>query len=106
MVRLVINNESRMRHPFHLHGHYFHVLGLSAEGAGTYNGQTLNEHDPIEKDTISIPEKGWAVVQWEADNPGSGFSTAISSGIWRQVWPCWSWKATLWAARHTEQGDS
>jgi FtsP/CotA-like multicopper oxidase with cupredoxin domain len=73
VLRLVINNESQMRHPFHLHGHYFHVLGLSTEGAGTYSGQTLNEQDPIEKDTISIPEKGWAVVQWEADNAGFWF---------------------------------
>lgn len=73
VVRVVINNLSRMSHPFHLHGHYFHVLGLSATDAGEYSGQALNEHDPIQKDTLSIPRKGWAVVQWEADNPGFWF---------------------------------
>ncbi len=73
VVRLVINNASRMSHPFHLHGHYFHVLGLSAAGTGKYSGQGLNETDPIQKDTLSIPEMGWAVVQWEADNPGVWF---------------------------------
>lgn len=73
VVRLVINNDSKMSHPFHLHGHYFHVLGLSDEGAGKYSGQTLNEKDPIGKDTLSIPRKGWAVVQWEAGNPGVWF---------------------------------
>jgi multicopper oxidase len=73
VVRLVINNESEMNHPFHLHGHYFHVLGLGAGGAGTYGGQALNDKDPIQKDTLSIPRKGWAVVQWEATNPGFWF---------------------------------
>ena len=70
VVRVVINNESKMSHPFHLHGHYFHVLGLSAEGAGKYNGQALNETDPIQKDNLTIPRNGWGVVQWEAGNPG------------------------------------
>jgi FtsP/CotA-like multicopper oxidase with cupredoxin domain len=72
-VRLVINNQSKMSHPFHLHGHYFHVLGVGAEGAGNYNGQALNERDPIQKDTLRIPRRAWAVVQWEADNPGFWF---------------------------------
>jgi len=73
VVRLVINNQSKMSHPFHLHGHYFHVLGVGAEDAGNYNGQALNERDPIQKDTLRIPRRAWAVVQWEADNPGFWF---------------------------------
>jgi multicopper oxidase len=73
VVRVVINNESKMSHPFHLHGHYFHVLGMSAEGAGKYNGQALNETDPIQKDNLTIPRNGWGVVQWEAGNPGVWF---------------------------------
>ncbi len=73
VVRLVINNQSKMSHPFHLHGHYFHVLGVGAEGTGNYNGQALNEREPIQKDTLRIPRKTWAVVQWESDNPGFWF---------------------------------
>ena len=73
VVRLVIKNQSKMSHPFHLHGHYFHVLGVGAEDAGNYNGQALNERDPIQKDTLRIPRRAWAVVQWEADNPGFWF---------------------------------
>lgn len=73
VVRLVIDNESKMGHPFHLHGHYFRVLGLGAKGAGKYRGQPLNENDPVQKDNLSIPAKSWAVVQWEADNPGFWF---------------------------------
>jgi multicopper oxidase len=73
VIRLVINNDSNMNHPFHLHGHYFHVLGLSAEGAGNYSDEALNKTDPIQKDTLSLPRKGWAVVQWEATNPGFWF---------------------------------
>ncbi len=73
VVRLVINNESKMGHPFHLHGHYFQVLGLSPADGGKYSGQDLDEQNPIQKDTLSIPRKGWAVVQWEATNPGFWF---------------------------------
>ncbi|HMK34804.1 MAG TPA: multicopper oxidase domain-containing protein [Desulfomonilaceae bacterium] len=73
IVRVVINNQSRMSHPFHLHGQRFRVLGLSASDSGDYGGQALNEQHPIEKDTLSIPRNGWAVIQWKADNPGFWF---------------------------------
>jgi len=73
VVRLVINNRSKMSHPFHLHGHYFHVLGLGYRSSGDYNGQALNEINPIQKDNLSIPARSWAVIQWEADNPGFWF---------------------------------
>jgi FtsP/CotA-like multicopper oxidase with cupredoxin domain len=74
-VRFILNNETMMNHPFHLHGHSFYVLGVSKpKEAGCYHsGQPLNETDPILKDTLDIPMNGWAVIQWVADNPGWWF---------------------------------
>lgn len=68
-VRMIINGTD-MSHPFHLHGHSFQVLGLSAAHAGKYNNDPLNLTNPITKDTINIQENGWAVIQWQANNLG------------------------------------
>jgi FtsP/CotA-like multicopper oxidase with cupredoxin domain len=63
-VRFVIKNPTRMDHPFHLHGHYFHVLGKPG---------ALNHTDPVQKDTVAIPAKSELVLQWVATNPGRWF---------------------------------
>jgi FtsP/CotA-like multicopper oxidase with cupredoxin domain len=73
VIRLILNDETGMNHPFHLHGTSFQVLGLSEPGAGTYDGGPLIETGAILKDTLDIPKKGWAVIQWKADNPGWWF---------------------------------
>jgi FtsP/CotA-like multicopper oxidase with cupredoxin domain len=53
-----------MAHPFHLHGHYFRVLGQPG---------ALNLKDPAAKDTVRVPAKSDLVIQWEATNPGRWF---------------------------------
>jgi FtsP/CotA-like multicopper oxidase with cupredoxin domain len=63
-VRFVIRNPTGMDHPFHLHGHYFYVLGKPG---------ALNLTDPVRKDTVSVPAGGELVIQWLADNPGRWF---------------------------------
>jgi FtsP/CotA-like multicopper oxidase with cupredoxin domain len=63
-VRFVFTNPTGMGHPFHLHGHSFHVLGKPG---------ALNLKDPVLKDTLNIPAKSELVVQWKADNPGRWF---------------------------------
>ena len=63
-VRFVMKNPTMMAHPFHLHGHYFHVLGRPGE---------LNLKNPPLKDTITVPAKDAMVVQFDADNPGKWF---------------------------------
>jgi iron transport multicopper oxidase len=73
VVRLILNNDSPMSHPFHLHGNSFQVLGVSMPGAGKYKGQRLKTMNPIRKDNLDIPNGGWAVIQWKADNPGWWF---------------------------------
>jgi len=63
-VRFVIENPTGMDHPFHLHGHYFYVLGKP---------DAINLTDPVQKDTVNIPAKSTLVLQWETINPGKWF---------------------------------
>ncbi|KAF9550256.1 hypothetical protein EC957_001163 [Mortierella hygrophila] len=68
-VQLVLNNLDEGSHPFHFHGHVFHVLGW---GHGNYQpGVTpLELVNPLRRDTITIPAFGWTVVRFVNDNPG------------------------------------
>ncbi len=63
-IRMKLTNPTDMDHPFHLHGHDFHVLGPAAR---------LNMRDPARKNTINVPAKGEVVIQWLANNPGRWF---------------------------------
>ena len=63
-IRFVMKNPTMMSHPFHLHGHYFRVLGRPG---------ALNLENPPLKDTITVPAKDEVVIQFDADNPGKWF---------------------------------
>ncbi len=63
-VRFVLENPTMMDHPFHLHGHYFRVLGPPDK---------LNLTDPPQKDSVNVPAKSTLVLQWETINPGHWF---------------------------------
>jgi multicopper oxidase len=63
-VRFVLENPTMMDHPFHLHGHYFRVLGAPNK---------LNLTDPVQKDSVNVPAKSTLVLQWETTNPGHWF---------------------------------
>jgi FtsP/CotA-like multicopper oxidase with cupredoxin domain len=63
-VRFHFRNPTGMDHPFHLHGHYFHVLGRPG---------ALNLRDPVQKDTVNVLAKEELVIQWLATNPGRWF---------------------------------
>jgi len=52
-TRLVLENETMMNHPLHLHGHFFRVL----------NGQ--GEYSPL-KHTVNVPPMGTTVIEFEA----------------------------------------
>lgn len=106
-VRLVINNLDDGSHPFHLHGHSFHVLSSfraeSGGGFGSYNPYETPESDspgqwnrekPLRKDTVNVPRKGHVVLSFVADNPGmwmlhchmlvhlgTGMSTGFQVGV-------------------------
>lgn len=59
------------QHPFHLHGHHFWLLGT---GEGTFdpvaNASALNVASPPFRDTATLPQGGWVVLRFVADNPG------------------------------------
>jgi multicopper oxidase len=63
-VRFIMENPTMMDHPFHLHGHYFYVLG---------EPDKLNLTDPVKKDTVNIPAGKALVLQWTSNNPGNWF---------------------------------
>ncbi|KAF9953103.1 hypothetical protein BGZ70_000358 [Mortierella alpina] len=69
VIELVLINDDIGPHPFHFHGYTFSVLGW---GNGTYvPGQTpLEVRNPLRRDTITIPQRGWTVVRFVNDNPG------------------------------------
>ena len=80
-VDIIINNLDDGAHPFHLHGHSFYVLAKhrSEHGWGSYNphsntaGQPrpeLNLVNPVKKDTVSVPRRGYAIIRFKADNVG------------------------------------
>lgn len=68
-------------HMFHLHGNYFHVVGMDRLG----NNVTLQEVkeldrlgrlrrrfvDSPQKDTVTVPDGGYTIIRFYADNPGS-----------------------------------
>ncbi|PON90175.1 Laccase [Trema orientale] len=64
----LIENEN---HPMHLHSFNFHVL---AQDFGIYNPR--NDHkkfnlvNPQIRNTIAVPTGGWAVIRFQASNPG------------------------------------
>nr|CAH7760853.1 unnamed protein product [Callosobruchus chinensis] len=74
-------------HSFHLHGYAFHVLGMGSKedfGLKTMNKESImrldqqgrlkrNFNDPPAKDSIVVPNHGYAVLRFRADNPGPWF---------------------------------
>lgn len=83
VVELVIIDEfpGKSNHPMHLHGYKFKVLALEkADGITEEKFKQLdlqgnikrNLVDPPEKDTIMIPNGGYAVVRIFSSNPGGG----------------------------------
>ncbi|CAG9122108.1 unnamed protein product [Plutella xylostella] len=83
VVELVIIDEGNTydaNHPFHLHGYAFRVVGMrrlgsstSAEEVKAYDAAGLLKRNLIDaplKDTVTIPDGGYTVVRFKADNPG------------------------------------
>lgn len=83
VVEVVIVDEGvtfDANHPFHLHGHSFRVVGLRRLATET-TIEEIQEFDragllkrnlknaPI-KDTVTVPDGGYTVIRFKADNPG------------------------------------
>lgn len=78
-LELIINNKDEAPHPFHLHGHKFHVVAVSESnvGFGSYNpvgpnsdAEWFDESTAPYRDTVSVPRRGFAILRWRTDNPG------------------------------------
>lgn len=57
---IVMQNQTSMAHPMHLHGHYFRVVGI--------NGQRFKG---AIRDTVLVPVGAQVAIQFDADNPGT-----------------------------------
>ncbi|GAB0094395.1 Multicopper oxidase [Sergentomyia squamirostris] len=83
VVEMVLIDEGftyDANHPFHLHGSGFHVIGMERL-AGNISADIVQELDrsgklyrrlkgaPI-KDTVTIPDGGYTIIRFKADNPG------------------------------------
>ncbi|KIY47458.1 ferroxidase [Fistulina hepatica ATCC 64428] len=78
VIDIVIENADTGKHPFHLHGHKFMIVGRSddynatigsAENPRIVDGQT----NPMRRDTLHIPSGSSATLRVVADNPGAWF---------------------------------
>ncbi|XP_015523929.1 laccase-4 isoform X1 [Neodiprion lecontei] len=72
-----------LNHPMHLHGYHFHVVGMGLN-PGKYpvlNNTVIHIYDkqnllprnfinPVLKDTVTIPSRGYVIIRFPANNPG------------------------------------
>ncbi|MCJ1319188.1 hypothetical protein MMC15_004521 [Xylographa vitiligo] len=67
-VRLVVNNNSTISHPMHLHGHNMYILH---QGPGFWDGVSItNPSNPQRRDVQMLSPSSHIVIQYDADNPG------------------------------------
>ncbi|ESW12433.1 hypothetical protein PHAVU_008G112100 [Phaseolus vulgaris] len=73
-VEIVLQNTALLdteNHPMHIHGFNFFVL---AQGFGNFNATRdrvkFNLVNPQMRNTIAVPDAGWAVIRFKANNPG------------------------------------
>jgi iron transport multicopper oxidase len=74
VVEIIVNNNDKGKHPFHLHGHNFQVVSRSDDNAGSFNG-TVGDNDdtpeiPMRRDTVVLKPNGNLRLRFVADNPG------------------------------------
>ncbi|KAM6574382.1 hypothetical protein CsatA_022709 [Cannabis sativa] len=74
VVEIVFQNTALIgveNHPIHLHGFNFHIL---AQGFGNFksrrDSKKFNLVNPQIRNTIGVPVGGWAVIRFQANNPG------------------------------------
>ncbi len=84
-VELVLQDTSILgaeRHPLHLHGFNFFVVG---QGFGNFDPNedpaNYNLVDPVERNTVGVPSGGWVAIRFLADNPGEKTRAAFNNII-------------------------
>ncbi|KAF9480958.1 ferroxidase [Pholiota conissans] len=77
VVDIIIKNGDAGKHPFHVHGHKFQIVGRSTDY--TSDDPALNppivegQANPMRRDTVQIPSMESATLRIVADNPGVWF---------------------------------
>ncbi|PKK77109.1 hypothetical protein RhiirC2_691896 [Rhizophagus irregularis] len=69
VVDMYFINSDDGEHPFHIHGYQFWVLGTG--NGDKVDENELNTHNPIKRDTATIPASGWIAIRFVSDNPGA-----------------------------------
>ncbi|KIX96559.1 uncharacterized protein Z520_07825 [Fonsecaea multimorphosa CBS 102226] len=64
---IVVNNDSPLVHPMHIHGHNMYVLN---EGSGRWDGSVVNPSNPMRRDVVQLQPGGYMAFQLDAVNPG------------------------------------
>ncbi|PAA58571.1 hypothetical protein BOX15_Mlig012506g2 [Macrostomum lignano] len=97
-------------HPFHLHGHFFRVIGMEKLGKNVSVAEVKrrdsagllrrNLDRPVMKDTVIVPDGGYTVLRFRTDNPGVWllhchleFHVEIGMGLLLLVGDAASWSA-------------
>lgn len=77
-------------HPIHLHGHDFAILNQSSTPYPGFNNVVLNKNNPPRRDVALLPQDGYLVIAFRADNPGTWLlhchiAWHASSGLGMQI---------------------
>jgi FtsP/CotA-like multicopper oxidase with cupredoxin domain len=64
---IVLNDQTGIGHPIHLHGHDISIASL---GPGRWNG-SLNFDNPPRRDTVQMEGNGHLAMHFAIDNPGT-----------------------------------
>ncbi|KAJ6088841.1 hypothetical protein N7499_004092 [Penicillium canescens] len=71
VVDILLQNFDDGSHPFHLHGYDFWVMASSNSQYFDYSRyHTLNQTNPMRRDTVMVDAYGWTLIRIQADNPG------------------------------------
>ncbi|CAG9808695.1 unnamed protein product [Chironomus riparius] len=83
LVEMILIDEGvvyEANHMFHLHGNYFHVVGMDRIGTNVSLEQIKELDkagklkrkfaDSVKKDTVTVPDGGYTIIRLFADNPG------------------------------------
>ena len=77
-------------HPIHLHGHDFAILNQSTSPYPGFQNVKLNLDNPPRRDVALLPQNGYLVIAFKADNPGTWLlhchiAWHASSGLGMQI---------------------
>ncbi|CAG8661563.1 8704_t:CDS:2 [Gigaspora margarita] len=72
VVDIVLINQERRTHPFHMHGHAFWILCQGERGTnGTDPSKLpLNTDDPPKRDVVTLKPLSTTIIRYITDNPG------------------------------------